>query len=470
MAMSVRSKSRFEITIPVIVVGGGGCGLSAALAARDGGADVLVVERDPKLWGTTSMSTGLIPAAGTPEQVAAGITDSPGLFAEDILRKTQGQTDPGITDILAQESAETVAWLRDLHGVNLSLITDFLYPGHSAKRMYGMPNRSGAELMAALESSVRSSGVDILTNARVVSLFVDGQRITGIAVERPDGSLEEYGCTALILACCGFAGNAEMVRNFIPELANATFYGHPGNLGDAFIWAEELGLALADMASYQGHGGLAMGHAIPILWPLIMEGGYQVNRQGERFANEAAGYSEHAVRVLAQDDHVAWSIFDQRLYDLMMKFDDFQQAVAAGAIVGADGLAPLADAGGIAVDGLLTTNGAVDAMRSGAAEDKFGRDFRGTTPLVSPFYAAKVTGALFHTQGGIKVDAHARALRHDGSAMENLFAGGGAARGVSGPGGWGYIAGNGLLTATTLGKLAGRQAAHLAMTALAEVE
>jgi fumarate reductase flavoprotein subunit len=76
-----------------------------------------------------------------------------------------------------------------------------------------------------------------------------------------------------------------------------------------------------------------------------------------------------------------------------------------------------------------------------------------------------VNGALFHTQGGLAVDASGRVLREDGSALPNLYAGGGAARGVSGPSCWGYIAGNGLLTATTFGRLAGAAAARQVMRA-----
>ena len=111
-----RSPDHFDLTVPVIIIGGGGCGLAAALAARDGGADVLVIERDPKLSGTTAMSTGLIPAAGTPEQEAQGIIDSPAQFAADIMTKTKGNTDAGIAERLAEESAETVSWLRDAMG------------------------------------------------------------------------------------------------------------------------------------------------------------------------------------------------------------------------------------------------------------------------------------------------------------------------------------------------------------------
>ena len=465
MARVIRSSvdvQDFAFIVPVVIVGAGGCGLSAALAARDAGLDVIVLERDAKVAGTTSMSTGLIPASGTPEQAALGIYDSPERFRDDILKKTKGRTDPDIALHLARESVDTIGWLRDTHGVPLTLIDDFLYPGHSAMRMYGSPNRTGSELMAALEAACVVAGVDILTNARVEALIVDaGDHVLGVEYVRPDGAHETLGCDALILACCGFGGNWDMVIEYIPELKDAVFYGHPGNKGEAMAWGRELGADLADMHAYQGHGGLAAGHAIPILWPFIMEGGFQVNLDGDRFSDESQGYSEQAVKVLAQPGHVAWSVLDQGLYDLMMKFDDFQQAVTAGAVVRGDDIAALAEQIGVPKAALQTTFAQVDAAKAGAMPDPFQRDFNGKPPLLPPFYAAKVTGALFHTQGGLVVDGDARVLRADGSAFPNLLAGGGAARGISGEGADGYLAGNGLLTATTLGKLAGRAAAAI---------
>lgn len=470
MAQVIRSSSdaqTFALSVPVVIVGAGGCGLSAALAVRDAGLDVLVLEGDPRVAGTTAMSTGLIPASGTAEQLALGIEDSPQRFQRDILKKTKGLTDAAIALHLAEELAETVEWLRDSHGVPLTLLDDFLYPGHSALRMYGTPNRTGSELMAALEAACVAAGADILTNARVETLIVDAEGpVLGIEYARPDGARENLGCDALILACCGFGGNWDMVIEYIPELKDAVFHGHPGNKGDAMAWGRELGAGLADMHAYQGHGGLAAGHAIPILWPFIMEGGFQVNDQGERFSDEAQGYSEQAVKVLAQPGHVAWSVLDQRLHDLMMKFDDFQQAVAAGAVVRGDDVAALAARIGVPAAALARTFAEVDVVKAGTRADPFGRDFQGKPPLSPPFYAAKVTGALFHTQGGLVVDRDARVLRADGTPFPNLFAGGGAARGISGVGAYGYLAGNGLLTATTFGKLAGRAAARQSLPIL----
>jgi fumarate reductase flavoprotein subunit len=97
----------------------------------------------------------------------------------------------------------------------------------------------------------------------------------------------------------------------------------------------------------------------------------------------------------------------------------------------------------------------------GKQADAFGRDFGGKPPLAPSYYLARVTGALFHTQGGLEVDTCARVLRKDGTPFPNLFAGGGAARGLSGPADWGYLSGSGLLMATNLGRLAGETAADL---------
>ena len=447
--------------IPVIVVGGGGTGLTAALAVRDVGVEVLVVERDSRPMGTTAMSTGLIPAAGSCIQQAKGIEDSPEQFAADIIAKTKGAVDRALVEQLARQSARTVDWLAETHGLDLSLVEGFTYPGHSALRMHGMPSRSGSELMGALANACEDASVDILTSSLVDKIYVNSEdRVIAIGTTRPDGAREVIGCDALILACCGFAGNQAMVAQLIPELEHATFHGHPGNKGDAIAWGQALGARMADLSAYQGHAGLAAGYGIPILWPLIAEGGIQVNRAGQRFANEASGYSEQAVEVLRQEGHVAWSIYDEARHAIMTQFDDYQQAMSAGCLVKADTLGALAAATGIDAGGLEASVEETHRLIASKESDAFGRSFGGKAPLEAPFYAVRVTGALFHTQGGLEVDEDARVLRASGAPFPNLYAGGGAARGISGPGADGYLAGNGLLTATTLGRLAGEHAAR----------
>ncbi|PNU06641.1 FAD-dependent oxidoreductase [Novosphingobium guangzhouense] len=451
---------------PIVIVGAGGTGLTAALAAHDAGGEVLVLERDASPSGSTAMSTGMIPASGTPEQAVAGIVDTPEIFTADMVAKTKGRIDPELAMHVARESVETIAWLRDGHGVPLELVDGFIYPGHSVRRMYGTPNRTGGELMAALEAACAEAQIPILTEATVAEVLHHGDRVTGVRYIRPDGSAETVTCDALILACSGFAGNAEMVARFIPDMAEATFHGHPGNKGDAIRWGLEMGAAVADMTAYQGHGGLAVGHAVPILWPLIMEGGFQVNVEGRRFSDESAGYSEQAAKLNAQPGRVGWSIFDERLHVLMSDFDDYRDALRAGAVISAATLQDLAEVIKVPAIALEETCAEVAAIARGEREDAFGRAFAPSQVLAGPYFAAKVTGALFHTQGGLVIDTQSRVLHEDGTAFPNLFAGGGAARGLSGDGSYGYLAGNGLLAATTLGKIAGRAAVHCLASAV----
>ncbi|MDX2222307.1 MAG: FAD-dependent oxidoreductase, partial [Rhodospirillaceae bacterium] len=428
------AQASFAGTVPVVIVGGGGCGLSAALSAKEHGAEVLVLERDASALGTTAMSTGLIPAPGSRFQRAKGIDDSPELFRDDILAKTKGKTDAAMALHLAAEGAPTVEWLADYAGVPLSLVDSFLYPGHSRMRMHGTPNRTGSELMGALHNAAARDGIDILLEAHVTDLFAEPDgRVRGVRVMRPDGQAEDIGCEALILACCGFAGSREMLEEYIPEILEATFFGHPGNKGDAIRWGRTLGADIADIHSYQGHGGLAYGQGIPILWAHIVRGGFQVNALGRRFSDESRGYSEQAVDIVAQPGHWAWSIYDAAIHEAMKEFDDYQDAIKADCIRTAEDADDLCRVTGLPA-ALKATLAAVAAMARGETRDPFGRDFTKGKVLTPPFKAVKVSGALFHTQGGLVVDTDARVLRPDRRPLPNLFAGGGAARGISGPG------------------------------------
>ena len=465
MSVVFDDHKEFEYSIPIVVVGAGGCGLSAALSAKENNSEVLVIERDSTPLGTTAMSTGLIPGANTRLQRAAGIEDTPEIFANDIINKTKGETDPEIATSLAIESSKTIEWLIDNYQIPLSLVDSFLYPGHTVMRMHGTPNRTGSELMGALCRAAERAGIDVLTNALVTDLYSDSNnKILGVKVLRTDGQTEEIGCDALILACCGFAGNPEMVEEYMPEIKEAEFFGHPGNKGDAIKWGKSLGADLADIGSYQGHGGLAAGRGVPILWPMIMEGGFQININGERFSDESLGYSEQAVKVVSQPKKIAWNIFDERLHELMKEFEDYNNAIEANAIISADSTTELSALTGINNESLNKTIIEVEEMVEGKRKDSFGRDFTIKPKLESPYYTVKVTGALFHTQGGLVVNEDAQVMDKNKVPLPNLFAGGGSARGISGPSDWGYIAGNGLLTATTFGRLAGLSAANLVKT------
>ncbi|MCG8694939.1 MAG: FAD-dependent oxidoreductase, partial [Minwuiales bacterium] len=268
----------YDLEVPVLIVGGGACGLTAALAAHDRGVGVLVVERDPVPSGSTALSSGMVPACDTAEQRAKGIEDSPALMAADIQRKAGGEADPAVVAALCENSGPTLAWLNESHGVAFDLIEGFLYPGHSVMRMHAPPAITGTALIGGLTGAAEAAGIDIVANALATTLYADPDgRVRGVQIVRPDGSGERIGCEALVLACNGYGGNLEMVRRHIPEMAEAEYFGHPGNQGDAVRWGEALGGEARHMSAYQGHGSVAMPHRILITWALMMEGGIQVN-------------------------------------------------------------------------------------------------------------------------------------------------------------------------------------------------
>ncbi|MGA1598342.1 MAG: FAD-dependent oxidoreductase [bacterium] len=467
--MSVLSASgvEFDLQVPVLVAGAGACGLTAALAAAEQGAEVLVLERDAKPSGSTSLSSGLIPAAGTRWQAALQVEDSPSLFAADIQGKAHGKANPQLVEQMTTQVGPTLEWLADAHGLVFELLQGFLYPGHSVLRMHAVPEHTGSALLQRLLNATRQQSIDLLTEATVSDLYVDNaQHVRGVRVSRPDGSSELVGCRALVLACNGYGGNPGLLERFIPELAGMDYFGHTGNQGEAILWGEALGAELRDMGAFQGHGSVAHPHGVLITWALMMEGGIQVNLQGERFSNEHQGYSEQSVSVFAQPEHLAWNLYDKRLHQLGMAFDDYCNAESMGAILQAGDESELARITGLPEDSLRQTLEQVQRFQTGASPDPFGRDFTKKPALQPPYYAVRVTCALFHTQGGLAVNEQARVLRPDGSPLPNLFAGGGAAQGVSGPAVWGYLSGNGLLTAVTLGRLAGSSAGRLVLASI----
>ncbi len=465
MAILSATGVEFEVEVPVVVIGAGATGLTAALAAHDAGAEVIVLERDPVPTGSTSLSAGLIPAANSRLQRAAGIADSPELFADDMANKTHGTAPRDMALVVARESGPLIDWLVDRHGVKLQLVTSFLYPGHSALRMHGPASLTGADLQQMLLAAVAQAGIDVITGASVEDLYADADgRVRGARFRRPDGVLESLGCKALVLASCGFAGDNAMVRQFIPEIADAECCGHMSNTGDAVKWGLALGAAVADMDAYQGHGSVAHPHSLPLTWAVITQGGILVSRDGQRFSNEMLGYSEHGARVAAQPGGIAWDIFDARAETVGMEFHDFREVAKLGAIKRADTLADLAAVTGVPLDALTAEFDAIAAAVASAEPDRFGRSFTAAQILQPPYRAVKVNGALFHTQGGLVINDQARVLRADGTPLPNLMAGGGAARGLSGTGSGGYLAGNGLLPATAFGRLAGASAARIAAT------
>lgn len=454
-----RDTTNWTFETDIAVVGSGGCGLTAALAAAQGGVEVVVFEKQARPLSNTARSGGMIPAAGTRFQRAAGIEETPEDLAADILRKNHHSSDPEMTRHLARTANHMVEWLVDDIGVNLVFIDDFKYPGHSEYRMHAPPSRTGSALVTDLRQAVEShASAELIADAATVNLIADADdAVQGLIVEHGN-RVERVRANKVILACNGFAGNKEMVAQYCPEMVDALYFGGEGNTGEGILWGMELGAETVFMDAFQAHASVATPHGILITYALIMEGGFQVNSLGKRFGNESRGYSEHALEVLSQPGAVAWDIYDRRLHLLGLSFDDYRQALEAGAIKQAESIEDLATELHLPPAALAQTLSDYQRCADGEIQDPYGRP--DCQRLKPPFYGVKVTGALFHTQGGLKVDYDARVLREDGSLIPNLYAGGGVAAGLSGHGPGGYFSGNGLLTALGYGMLAGNHAAR----------
>ena len=447
----VRPSQRWAL----IVVGAGGCGMVAALAAARSGGRVLILEKGEEPGGNTALSTGLIPAAGTRFQREAGIMDdTPGLMAEDIFKKNGHQSDAVITRRLCETSAGLVEWLVDEVDCELICFTDFLYPGQTCFRMHGPPQGYGAKLVRQLTSAVRrDASVELRLDTPVRGLMIDGDRVSGVRTDE-----DEIAADAVILALDGFGGNPEMVREHLgAEVADAPYFGSPNNVGEGIRWSIAAGAATEHLDAYQGHGSVAVPDGPLVTWGLVTNGAVLVNRNGRRFGDESRGYSEFAREVLNQSGGEAWEILDKRVYGAS-RGTRFEEVIFADKVVESETLEDLAATLGLPASELAETVSTVNRVASGGDVDSFGRESFADGLLEPPFYGIHVRGALFHTQGGVKVDAHARVLRSDARPIPGLYAGGGTAVGVSGRGAEGYLAGNGLLAALGLGKIAGEAA------------
>ncbi len=322
--------------VPVAVVGAGACGHVAGLRLRSIGIDCVLLERDTVPSGSTALSSGFILVAGTRDQRALGIEDSSATVAEDVQAKAHGDAEAHLAVAYTQAVAEAVDALGQ-HGIASEVLEGFHYSGHRARRMHALAEHTGAALLAALGRAAADAGVDVLTDALVRTLYAthDG-RILGVGFTRPDGRQEQLACDVLLLACNGFGGNRAMVLDLLPDMQDAVFAGHVGKDGSAIDWGRALGARTADLGSYQGHGSWATPHNALMSWAVMMAGGVQFHRHGERFHDGTAGYPEAAVDVLQQPSSIAWTGFDAQLVELERTFPNFVDPEGAGALKSAD--------------------------------------------------------------------------------------------------------------------------------------
>ena len=385
--------------------------------------------------------------------------DSPEKMVADLMGIAKETDDLALVKRMAEVSAETVEWLVDTVGAKIVLITAYKHIGHSIQRLHAPVSRRGQDLVNDFLAAIAKREIPLAVGNAVEDLIVENGVVLGAKVNAGEGPFEIHA-RKTILAVNGFAADPALVKQYCPEIAGAQYFGAQGSHGEAVRWGLKIGAALANMGAYQGYAAVAYPHGSLLSWTTIEKGGMLVGADAKRFGDESLGYSGFARVVLEQGEY-AFAVFDQKIFDVAAQEEEFMELVRYGGVKKADDLAALAAMFELDDAELARQVEAFNQSARGETKDSFGRSNFGLGVLEGPFYGCRVVPGLFHTQGGLRVGGNAHVLKQDGTPIPGLFAGGGAAAGISGKAGaLGYASGNGLLTAVALGRLAGLTAAR----------
>jgi fumarate reductase flavoprotein subunit len=441
-----------SVASDIVIIGAGGCGLMAALVAARKGARVLLLEKTDKPGGGTAFSSKGIRAAGSRAQREANIADNAELYAQDILRRNNHESDTALTERLAETSGRVADFLADVAGVEFH-IGEFAF-GHSAQRSHSWKaDKTVTDFL--FEAVKREKNIEVRFSAPVLSLKQDGSGVvTGVVTA--DGAIT---ARKVILASGGFGASAELLARYIPKAVDIPFPGHRGSTGDGIKMGMAAGAALENMSAFQPYPAYLGPGKRAVAPEVALSGGIMVDGGGERFVNETHYPGGLGTKMLELPGKQAYEIFDERIYQLHQNAPGLRNLSGlfdAGILLRAETVEELA--GKLAIDaaGLKQTIRDYNDSVASDGKDAFGRML--AEPLRAPFYGVRVTVALYHTQGGLKVNPDGQVLRPDGSTIANLYAGGGVAVGVSGKGLEGYLPGNGLLASLGLGMRAAEHA------------
>jgi fumarate reductase flavoprotein subunit len=436
----------------IIVIGAGGCGLMAALVAAKKSARVLLLEKTDKPGGGTAFSSKGIRASASRRQRELNIDDSAALYAQDILRRNNGESDAILTQRLAENSGRVADFLTDEVGIEFQ-IGEFAF-GHSARRSHSW--REDKTVTDFLFAAVaREKNIEVRFSTPVLALQQDaGAAVVGVKTQ-------ERILTArkIILASGGFGASAELLSKYIPKAVGIPFPGHHGSTGDGIKMGLKIGAAVENMGAFQPYPAYIGPGKRAVAPEVALSGGIMVDSAGRRFVDETRYPGGLGTKMLDLPGKQAYEIFDERIFQLHRNAPGLRSLAGlfdAGLLLKAETPEELAGKLGIDGEGLEQTVRDCNERAARGDKDAYGRvlphSFEG------PYYGIKVTVALYHTQGGLKVNVDGRVLRADGSIVPNLYAGGGAAVGVSGKALEGYLPGNGLLASLGLGMLAAEHA------------
>lgn len=460
--------------IDVIVIGGGGAGLAAAVTARDAGARVAIIDADTKLGGSTSLSGGVYYAAGTSVQRAKGIAhDTPDAMFEYYMTINQYRVEPALARRICDNAGKDLEWLI---GLGVEFKPEGLYCSgvESVARGHQAAAR-GQSITDRLQAAASEKGVDVALNTRVTALHRDDSGgVTGV---RLGDDVVEAG--AVVVATGGFGANPNMIHRLYPEAARHgddwTWYiGSKHCVGDGLEIGEAAGADIVghDRGLLLTTPGFAKDLEVYVPGWLVY-----VNREGRRFVDETIEYAVMSGVVQAQTGASCFAVFDDASRAAAKPRPEFEQAASEGQLVlnwttdrldeqikngkvlKADTLEELALQAGIAPAALATTVDKYNADCAGGVDTAFFKDGAVMRPITTPpFFAREIrTAIICLTSTGLRIDADARVLGQADTPIAGLYAAGETTGGVLGER---YIGGgNSIANAIVFGRIAGLNAA-----------
>jgi fumarate reductase flavoprotein subunit len=439
-------------TADVVVIGSGGAGLTAAIEASANGAKVIVLEKMPVIGGNTKYATGGLNAAETISQEALGIEDSVESYIEDTMTGGYDINDLDLVTTLAENSAETVAWLIEI-GADLTDVGRMA--GASQDRAHrptgGAP--VGNHLVDVLYAKAQEMGIDVRLDSEVIEVVSEGGKASGVVVSAADG---EYTIEskAVVIATGGFGANNELVASYDAALEGYGTTNHPGATGDVIEFAEAFDIAYIDMEQIQTHPTVMPSNNYMITEAVRGNGAILVNREAKRFVNELETRDVVSDAQLAQTGASGFLLFDQSVRESLSAIDGYYEK---GFLIEGQTIEELAEALEIDSATLKATIDGYNSFVNSGTDSEFGRADMPRELSVGPYYAVEVAPAIHHTMGGIKINTNAEVFNNNGETIEGLFAAGEVTGGVHGGN---RLGGNALADITTFGRIAGKNAAE----------